>query len=80
LNVAADPLFTYAYMGVNGGMVVVTADEPGQHSSQNEQDNRFYARMAKVPLLEPSDSQECLDMMRTAFEISERFDTLVMLR
>ncbi|MEG2174654.1 MAG: thiamine pyrophosphate-dependent enzyme, partial [Oscillospiraceae bacterium] len=80
LNVAADPLFTYAYMGVNGGMVVVTADEPGQHSSQNEQDNRNYAKMAKIPLLEPSDSQECRDMVVLAFELSERFDSLVLLR
>ena len=80
LNVAADPMFTYSYMGVNGGMLIVTADEPGQHSSQNEQDNRNYARMARLPLLEPSDSQECKDMTIMAFELSERFDTPVLMR
>ena len=80
MNVAADPMFTFAYMGVNGGFVIITADEPGQHSSQNEQDNRYYAKMAKVPLLEPSDSQECLDMVKMAFEISEKYDTLVIVR
>lgn len=80
LNVAADPLFTMAYEGVNGGFVVVTADDPGMHSSQNEQDNRLYAPHAKVAMLEPSDSQECKDFMKHAFEISERFDTLVLFR
>lgn len=80
VNVAADPLFTYAYMGVNGGFVLISADEPGQHSSQNEQDNRNFAKMAKIALLEPSDSQECKDMMKEAFEISEAFDTPVLLR
>lgn len=80
LNVAADPLFTMAYEGVNGGLVVVTADEPGMHSSQNEQDNRLYAPHAKVAMLEPSDSQECKDFMKYAFEISETFDTPVLLR
>lgn len=80
LNVAADPLFTMAYEGVNGGLVVVTADDPGMHSSQNEQDNRFYAPHAKVAMLEPSDSQECLDFMKKAYEISEEFDTLVLFR
>ncbi|MEG1849037.1 MAG: indolepyruvate ferredoxin oxidoreductase subunit alpha [Oscillospiraceae bacterium] len=80
LNVAADPLFTYAYIGVNGGMVVVTADEPGQFSSQNEQDNRNYAKMMKIPMLEPSDSQECKDMIGLAFELSERFNTPVLFR
>ena len=64
LNVAADPLFTVAYTGINGGFVVITADEPGMHSSQNEQDNRNYAKSAKVPLLEPATSQEAKDMMR----------------
>ena len=80
LNVAADPLFTMAYEGVNGGFVVVTADDPGMHSSQNEQDNRYYAPHAKVAMVEPSDSQECLDYMKEAYEISEKFDTLVLFR
>jgi len=80
LNVAADPLFTMAYEGVNGGFVVVTADDPGMHSSQNEQDNRYYAPHAKIAMLEPSDSQECLDYMKEAYEISEKFDTLVLFR
>jgi indolepyruvate ferredoxin oxidoreductase alpha subunit len=80
LNVAADPLFTFAYTGVGGGMVVVTADEPGQHSSQNEQDNRNYAKFMKIPMLEPSTSQECRDMTLAAYEISERFDTPVLIR
>lgn len=80
LNVAADPLFTMAYEGVNGGFVVVTADDPGMHSSQNEQDNRFYAPHAKVALIEPSNSQECIDYMREAYDISESFDTVVLFR
>src|SRR5512138_290931 len=80
VNVAADPLFTLSYTGVNGGLVLVTADDPEMHSSQNEQDNRHYARFAKVPMLEPSDSQECKEFTRLAFEISEQFDTPVMLR
>lgn len=80
LNVAADPLFTMAYEGVNGGFVVVTADEPGMHSSQNEQDNRLFAPHAKVALVEPSDSQECKDYMKEAFRISEEFDTVVLFR
>ncbi len=80
VNVAADPLFTFSYTGVNGGMVLITADEPGQHSSQNEQDNRWYAKMAKIPMLEPSDSQECKDMVTLGLEISEAFDTPVMIR
>lgn len=80
LNVAADPLFTMAYEGVNGGFVVVTADDPGMHSSQNEQDNRLYAPHAKVALIEPSDSQECLEYMKEAYEISEKFDTVVLFR
>lgn len=80
MNVAADPLFTYAYTGVNGGMVLVSADEPGQHSSQNEQDNRNYAKFAKIPMLEPSDSQESKEMVKTAFEISEKYDTPVLIR
>jgi len=80
LNVAADPFFAAAYVGVKGGLVVVSADDPGMHSSQGEQDNRNYAKFAKVPLLEPSDSQECLDMMRLALELSEQFDIPVLLR
>lgn len=80
LNVAADPLFTMAYEGVNGGFVVVTADDPGMHSSQNEQDNRFYAPHAKIAMVEPSDSQECLDFIKEAYEISEKFDTVVLFR
>ncbi len=80
LNVAADPLFTAAYTGVNGGLVIVTADDPAMHSSQNEQDNRHYARAAKLPMLEPSDSQEAKDFTIKAFEISEKFDTPVLLR
>ncbi len=80
VNVAADPLFTFAYTGVNGGMVLISADEPGQHSSQNEQDNRNYAKHAKIPMLEPSNSQEAKDYVCKAFEISEQFDTPVMLR
>ncbi len=80
LNVAADPFFASAYMGVEGGLVIVSADDPGMHSSQGEQDNRNYAKFAKVPLLEPTNSQECVDMMRIGLEISERFDTPVLLR
>ena len=80
VNVAADPLFTLSYTGVNGGLVLVTADDPEMHSSQNEQDNRNYAKFAKVPMLEPADSQECKDFTRLAFAISEQFDTPVMLR
>lgn len=80
LNVAADPLMTFAYTGVNGGFVVVSADDPEMHSSQNEQDNRIFAKFAQIPFLEPSDSQEAKDMLVAAFEISERFDTPVMLR
>jgi len=80
LNVAADPWMTLPYIGVNAGLVVVVADDPGMHSSQNEQDSRYYARMAKVPLLEPSDSQECFDMVSTAMTLSERHDTPVLVR
>ena len=80
LNVAADPLFTMAYEGVNGGLVIVTADDPGTHSSQNEQDNRYYAPHAKVLMLEPADSQECKDFTKLAFHLSEEFDTPVLLR
>lgn len=80
LNVAADPLFTIAYEGVNGGLIIVSADDPGMHSSQNEQDNRFYAPHAKVAMVEPSDSQECKDFVKYAYEISENFDTPVLFR
>jgi len=80
LNVAADPFFTFAYVGVTGGCVVITADDPGMHSSQNEQDNRHYARAAKVPMLEPTDSQEAHDLMLRAYDISERYDTPVLYR
>lgn len=80
LNVAADPLFTASYTGVNGGLVVMVADDPGMHSSQNEQDSRFYARFSKVPMLEPSDSRECKEYVKQAFEISEKFDCPVVVR
>ncbi|MDT8436817.1 MAG: thiamine pyrophosphate-dependent enzyme, partial [Gemmatimonadota bacterium] len=80
VNVAADPLFSASYAGVLGGLVIVSADDPAMHSSQNEQDNRHFARAAKIPMLEPSDSQEAKDMTVRAFEISERFDTPVLLR
>jgi len=80
VNVAADPMFTFAYLGVNGGSVVITADEPGMHSSQNEQDNRHYARHAKMPMFEPSDSQEAKDMIKDAFDISEKYDCPVLYR
>lgn len=80
VNVAADPLFTLSYTGVNGGLVLVSADDPEMHSSQNEQDNRNYAKFAKVPMLEPADSQECKEFTKLAFAISEQFDTPVMLR
>lgn len=80
VNVAADPLFTFSYTGVNGGMVLITADEPGMHSSQNEQDNRNYAKFAKIAMFEPSTSQEAKDMLKEAFEISEKYDTPVLFR
>ena len=80
LNVAADPLFTSSYTGVNAGLVIVVADDPGMHSSQNEQDSRHYARASKIMMLEPSDSDECLKYSKLAFELSERFDTPVLLR
>lgn len=80
LNVAADPLFTLSYIGATGGVVVVSADDPGMHSSQNEQDNRLMGRAAKLVVLEPSDSQEALDFTKEAFRISEEFDTPVLLR
>jgi len=80
LNVAADPLFSVAYMGVNGGLVIITADDPGMHSSQNEQDNRLYARAARIPLLEPSTPAEARTFTMRAFELSERCDAPVLLR
>ena len=80
LNVAADPLFTIAYTGVNAGMVIGVADDAGMHSSQNEQDSRHYARAAKIPMLEPSDSAEALEFARLAYELSEEFDTPVLLK
>ena len=80
LNVAADPIFTAAYNGVCGGFVIVSADDPSMHSSQNEQDNRHYARAAKIAMIEPSDSQECLDFMKEAYRISELFDIPVLFR
>ena len=80
LNVAADPLFTASYTGVSGGLVIAVADDQGMHSSQNEQDSRHYAISAKVPMLEPADSAECKDYTKLAFEISEQFDTPVILR
>lgn len=80
LNVAADPLFTLAYTGVNGGLIIVSADDPGMHSSQNEQDNRNYAKFAKIAMLEPSDSQEARDFVHEAIRISEEYNTPVLLR
>lgn len=80
LNVAADPLFTVSYTGVNGGLVIAVADDPGMHSSQNEQDSRHYAEAAKIMMLEPSNSQECYDFTKLAFVLSEQFDTPVILR
>ena len=80
VNVAADPLYTAAYTGVNAGMVIVAADDPYMHSSQNEQDSRMIARAAHIPMLEPADSQECHDYIQRAFELSERYDTPVFLR
>ena len=80
LNVAADPLFTMSYTGVNGGLVICVAEDPGMHSSQNEQDSRHYAEAAKLPMLEPADSREAKEFAKIAFELSERFDTPVILR
>lgn len=80
LNVAADPLMTLAYEGVNGGLVIMTADDPGMHSSQNEQDNRCFSIFGKLVLIEPTDSQECLDFIKLAFEISEKNDLVVLFR
>jgi indolepyruvate ferredoxin oxidoreductase alpha subunit len=80
LNVAADPWMTLPYIGVNAGLVLACADDPGMHSSQNEQDNRYYAVMAKVPMLEPGDSQEAYELTRAAFGLSEKYDTPVLFR
>ena len=80
LNVAADPLFTVSYTGVNGGMVLAVADDQGMHSSQNEQDSRHYAIAAKLPMLEPADSSECLEYTKLAFDLSEEYDAPVMFR
>ena len=80
LNVAADPLFTLSYTGVNGGLVICVADDPAMHSSQNEQDSRHYAMASKVPMLEPADSMEAYTFAKNAFELSEKFDTPVLLR
>lgn len=80
VNVAADPLFTAAYTGVRGGMVIVCADDPAMHSSQNEQDSRYYAKSAHIPMLEPGDSEECRDFTKLAFQMSEDLDTPVFVR
>ena len=80
LNVAADPLFTMSYTGVTAGMVICVADDPAMHSSQNEQDSRHYAIAAKVPMLEPSDSAEAYAFAKSAFALSEEYDTPVLLR
>ncbi len=80
LNVAADPFMTLSYTGINGGLVIVVCDDPGMHSSQNEQDTRNYAKFGKVPCLEPADSQEAKDLVKEGFRISEQFDTPVILR
>jgi len=80
LNVAADPLFTIAYTGVNAGMVIAVADDAGMHSSQNEQDSRHYAMASKIPMLEPADSAEAIEFTKTAYEISEKFDTPVIIK
>ena len=73
VNVAADPLFTFTYLAINGGFAFVSADDPGMHSSQNEQDNRNYAKFAKIAMFEPSDSQECIDMTKEAYKVSETY-------
>ena len=80
LNVASDPLMSLEYVGVKGGMVLVVADDPGMYSSQNEQDTRMIGRASMVPVVEPSDSQEAKDFMKYAFELSEKYDTPVILR
>lgn len=80
LNVMADPVFTVSYIGANAGLVFCVADDPGMHSSQNEQDSRHYAKAAKIPMLEPSDSGECRDFTKLAFSLSEEYDTPVFIR
>ena len=80
LNVAADPFYTAAYNGVNGGFVVLVADDNGCHSSQNEQDSRYHGRAAGVPVLEPADPQECKDFMKLAYDMSEKYDTLILMK
>ena len=80
VNVAADPLFTAAYAGVGGGLVVLAADDPGMYSSQNEQDSHWYARAAHIPMLDPADSAEALRFTREAYDVSERFDVPVFIR
>lgn len=80
VNVAADPLFTFGYTGITGGLVLVSADDPGCHSSQNEQDNRYYAKFSKVACVEPSDSQEAKDFLKEAYEISEKYNVAVLFR
>ena len=80
LNVAADAFMSQSYIGVNGGLVLAVCDDPGIHSSQNEQDTRIYGQLASVPVLEPSAAQEALDLTRLAFDISEQFDTMVIVR
>ena len=79
LNVAADPLFTVAYTGANAGLVIFVADDPGMHSSQNEQDTRLIAKAAQVPVIEPSDSMECKEFVKLGMEISEKYDTPVIM-
>ncbi len=80
LNVAADPFMAAATTGIHGGLVVISADDPGIHSSQGEQDNRHFAKLARVPMLEPADSQEAYDFIEIAFDISEKYDTPVLFR
>ena len=80
LNVAADPLYTASYTGVNAGMVIAVADDPGMHSSQNEQDSRHHAIASKVMMIEPSDSGECKEFVKKAYDLSEQFDTPVIVR
>ena len=80
MNVAADPMFTISYTGVNAGMIIAVADDPGMHSSQNEQDSRRYAIAAKLPMLEPSDSAEALAFAKLAYELSETYDTPVIMK
>jgi len=80
VNVAADSLLTFSYTGLRGGFILVSADDPGMHSSQNEQDNRYYAKFAQIPMLEPADSQEAKDYTRLGLGLSERFDAPVLLR